>query len=169
MRTLAALALCLSAPALAADVIIQNFAFNPSDLTVTAGTTVRWTNMDSSEHTATSQTGPGTLIPSGVFDSGLLSPSQFYEFTFSTPGTFYYYCQPHGSSMQGVIRVVAGCYANCDASTSIPKLTANDFQCFLNRFAAGESAANCDASTTAPVLNANDFQCFLNAFAAGCS
>ncbi len=93
MRTLAALALCLSAPALAADVIIQNFAFNPSDLTVTAGTTVRWTNMDSSEHTATSQTGPGTLIPSGVFDSGLLSPSQFYEFTFSTPGTFYYYCR----------------------------------------------------------------------------
>ena len=28
--------------------------------------------------------------------------------------------------------------------------------------------ANCDASTAAPVLNTNDFQCFLNKFAAGC-
>ena len=29
--------------------------------------------------------------------------------------------------------------------------------------------ANCDNSTTAPILNANDFQCFLNAYAAGCT
>ncbi len=60
------------------------------------------------------------------------------------------------------------CYANCDGSTSAPKLTANDFQCFLNTFAAGNAYANCDGSTTIPVLTANDFQCFLNTFAAGC-
>ena len=60
------------------------------------------------------------------------------------------------------------CYANCDGSTTTPVLTANDFQCFLNAFAAGSSYANCDGSTTTPVLTANDFQCFLNAFAAGC-
>ncbi len=68
--------------------------------------------------------------------------------------------------------VVAGpapCYANCDASTGTPNLTANDFQCFLNKFAAGESYANCDASTGTPNLTANDFQCFLNKFAAGCT
>ena len=34
--------------------------------------------------------------------------------------------------------------------------------------AAADIAANCDGSTVAPVLNANDFQCFLNKFAAGC-
>ena len=62
-----------------------------------------------------------------------------------------------------------GCYANCDGSTSPPILNANDFQCFLNKYAAGDSTANCDGSTSPPVLNANDFQCFLNAFAAGCS
>jgi hypothetical protein len=60
------------------------------------------------------------------------------------------------------------CFPNCDDSTTVPILTANDFQCFLNRFATGDAAANCDASTTAPVLTANDFQCFVNAFAAGC-
>jgi hypothetical protein len=61
------------------------------------------------------------------------------------------------------------CYANCDSSLTPPVLTANDFQCFLSKFAAGESYANCDGSTSVPVLNANDFQCFLNVFAAGCS
>jgi hypothetical protein len=64
---------------------------------------------------------------------------------------------------------VAICYPNCDGSTAGPILNANDFQCFLNKFAAGDPWANCDGSTANPVLNANDFQCFLNAFAAGCS
>ncbi len=60
------------------------------------------------------------------------------------------------------------CYANCDASTTPPVLNVNDFQCFLNRFAAGDPGANCDMSTAAPVLNVNDFTCFLNQYAAGC-
>jgi uncharacterized membrane protein len=61
------------------------------------------------------------------------------------------------------------CYANCDDSTGAPVLTANDFQCFLNQYAAGQSYANCDGSTGVPSLTANDFQCFLNKYAAGCS
>ena len=61
------------------------------------------------------------------------------------------------------------CYANCDTSTGSPVLTANDFQCFLNRFAAGQSYANCDQSTGTPNLTANDFQCFLDRFASGCT
>ena len=60
------------------------------------------------------------------------------------------------------------CYANCDGSTVAPILNANDFQCFLNLFASGNTRANCDGSTYPPVVNANDFQCFLNQFAAGC-
>ncbi len=66
-----------------------------------------------------------------------------------------------------VMKIVA-CYANCDGSTAAPVLTANDFQCFLNKFAAGDPGANCDLSAIAPVLTANDFQCFLNKYAAGC-
>ncbi len=61
------------------------------------------------------------------------------------------------------------CYANCDGSTGNPSLTANDFQCFLNKYAASDSYANCDGSTATPTLTANDFQCFLNKYAAGCS
>ena len=61
------------------------------------------------------------------------------------------------------------CYANCDNSTIVPFLNVLDFNCFLNRFSAGESYANCDNSTIAPVLNVLDFNCFLNSFSAGCS
>jgi len=58
------------------------------------------------------------------------------------------------------------CYANCDGSTGNPRLTGNDFQCFLDAFVAGGSYANCDGLGG---LTGNDFQCFLDRFVAGCS
>ncbi len=64
---------------------------------------------------------------------------------------------------------IPACYANCDGSTVVPILNVNDFQCFLNKFAAADLYANCDNSTNPPVLNVNDFQCFLNKYAGGCS
>jgi len=67
------------------------------------------------------------------------------------------------------VGIRAECYANCDGSTASPLLTANDFQCFLNRYAANDPYVNCDGSTVGPIATANDFQCFLNVFAAGCS
>jgi probable HAF family extracellular repeat protein len=88
-----------------------------------------------------------------------------------------------GTSSRREVRVVASnefnsetspaaawttCYANCDTSNTPPVLNANDFQCFLNKFAENDPYANCDGSTVDPLLNANDFQCFLNAFALGC-
>jgi hypothetical protein len=60
------------------------------------------------------------------------------------------------------------CYANCDGSTVSPVLNVLDFNCFLNRFSAGDAYANCDGSTVPPVLNVLDFNCFLNRFSAGC-
>lgn len=62
-----------------------------------------------------------------------------------------------------------GCYANCDGSTVSPLLTANDFLCFIERYAEGASYANCDGSTGSPALTANDFICFMNQYVAGCS
>jgi plastocyanin len=88
------------------DVRIENFAYSPTPLTVDLNTTVRWTNFDFIEHTVTSQTGQGTLIPSGLFDSGDMPRLSTFSFTFDTPGTFYYYCIPHGSSMQGSVNVL---------------------------------------------------------------
>src|SRR5262249_57929674 len=46
------------------------------------------------------------------------------------------------------------CYPDFDSNGF---LNANDFQQFLNAYAAGSTRANCDSSTTPPILNANDF------------
>jgi hypothetical protein len=78
-----------------------------------------------------------------------------------------------GYSGDTCVRIFLGtapppCYPNCDHSTIAPILNIQDFGCFLNAFAAGDSYANCDGSTTPPILNVQDFGCFLNAFAAGC-
>lgn len=61
------------------------------------------------------------------------------------------------------------CYANCDGSSGVPRLTSNEFMCFMNRFANRDPYANCDGSTGTPQLTSNDFQCFINKFAGGCS
>jgi uncharacterized membrane protein len=72
---------------------------------------------------------------------------------------------------------LASCYANCDNSTQPPILNVEDFTCFINAFAMGQSLppaqqvghySNCDGSTISPVLNVEDFTCFINAFATGC-
>jgi hypothetical protein len=76
----------------------------------------------------------------------------------------------HNGVTEAWVATIPGpCYANCDGSTSAPVLNINDFVCFLNAYAGGESRANCDGSTTVPVLNVLDFVCFLNRFAAGCT
>jgi glucose/arabinose dehydrogenase len=65
-------------------------------------------------------------------------------------------------------RMAPACSANCDDSTEAPVLNVLDFNCFLNRFTAGDCWANCDGSTAEPRLNVLDFNCFLNRFTAGC-
>lgn len=93
-----------SAPAPAASsagsagnaVTIANFAFGPSSLTVAVGTTVTWTNSDSTGHTVTAD--------DGSFKSDTLATSATFKQTFATAGTFAYHCSIH-TSMTGTITV----------------------------------------------------------------
>jgi plastocyanin len=61
--------------------------FNPSTISVTAGTTITWTNKDAIGHTVTSD--------AGLFDSGVVAASGTYQYTFSTAGTYAYHCKIH--------------------------------------------------------------------------
>jgi plastocyanin len=76
-------------PASPTGVMIHNFNFSPQSLTIAKGTTVTWTNMDSTQHTVTSD--------SNLFDSGFLNPGGTFQFTFNTPGTYTYHCNIHPS------------------------------------------------------------------------
>jgi plastocyanin len=86
----------------------DSLTFSPAHLTVAAGTTVRWRNSGSIEHTVTSGASskpadsPGTL-----FDSQLPAGDTF-EFTFTKVGDQPYFCRFHESmGMTGVVTVTA--------------------------------------------------------------
>ena len=73
---------------------VQGFAYQPMDLTVAAGTTVTWTNNDPVAHTVT--------WDDMSVDSGLFGQGETFSYTFTTPGTYGYYCIPHGSPGAGM-------------------------------------------------------------------
>jgi plastocyanin len=89
------LSCCTDNPA-NATVKITNFSFQPSSITIVAGTTVVWTNEDSAPHTITSD--------DGSFESGRMSRGSEFNHTFTQPGTYMYHCAIH-PSMIGEIKV----------------------------------------------------------------
>ena len=100
------LAILVSLPGdvLAADVqvsIVQpgdtmTLRYDPASQSVSAGSTVTWTNNSSTAVTITS--------PDGLFDSETIVPGASFSHTFDTPGTFRYFCVPY-PHMKGVIVV----------------------------------------------------------------
>ena len=79
-------------------VAIQNFTFTPSTTTVKAGTTVTWTNNDSTPHDVTSASSPGTsATATSLFSSGPMAQGATFSFTFKKPGAYHYECTIHAS------------------------------------------------------------------------
>ena len=77
------------------EVKIVNFSFTPATITVSAGTTVKWTNQDSAAHTVTAD--------DGSFDSGQLAQGATFSFTFTKAGTFSYKCGNHPTMLGKVV------------------------------------------------------------------
>ncbi len=83
--------------AAAAAISIEDFRFQPPDLTVPVGATVTWTNDEAGiAHTTTAD--------DGTWNSGSLQPGDAFEMTFDQPGTYSYFCSIH-PSMQATITV----------------------------------------------------------------
>ena len=87
-----------AAGAATVEVTVAGFAFEPVALDVTAGSTVVWTNEDSTLHTVTP-----TDDPTG-FGGGLDGSGTVVEAVFDEPGTYEYFCSIH-PSMTGTINV----------------------------------------------------------------
>jgi len=75
-------------------VTIQEFKFNPAEITIQKGETITWINEDSATHNVT-----GTAI-----NSGSLAKGQSFKQTFNDTGTFDYSCTVH-PNMKGKIIV----------------------------------------------------------------
>ena len=81
-----------------AAVKIDNFTFVPAALTVAAGATVTWTNVDDIPHSI--------VGADGKFHSRALDTDDAFSYTFASSGTYDYYCGLH-PHMTGKIIVTA--------------------------------------------------------------
>lgn len=75
---------------------IVNYTFIP--ITVPRNTRVVWLNQDIEDHTVTSSENPPR------FDSDTFAPGKSFEYTFTEPGTYNYFCRVH-NGMTGVVIV----------------------------------------------------------------
>jgi plastocyanin len=80
------------------DIEIKEFLFTPPEVTVTQGTTVRWTNMEKRQYHNVWFEALGDEEPEYLF------PGDLYEKRFDVKGSFPYHCGPH-PEMQGVVHV----------------------------------------------------------------
>ena len=80
------------------EVGIKDFAFHPPELTIKAGDTVRWVNMEKRQYHSVWFEELGEEEPDYFF------PEEGVERTFDKPGTYRYRCGPH-EEMRGVIHV----------------------------------------------------------------
>ena len=76
--------------------------YSPGDVTVSAGSEVKWTNNDATIHTVTQ--GSAEAPVEGGFDSSIINAGGEWEHTFDTAGTYDYYCSLH-PFMKGKVTV----------------------------------------------------------------
>ena len=99
----AAMFTAASAQAAETQVQIDQFIFAPQRITVKAGTTVTWINDDDIPHTVASS--------SKLFKSKALDTNDKFSFTFTTPGSYEYFCSLH-PHMTGAVVVEAAAASN---------------------------------------------------------
>ena len=75
--------------------VLTTTAFNPNVADVAVGTTVIWTNSDSTPHTTTSD--------NNTWNSGAIAPGGRFQFTYQTAGTFVYHCTIHPGMVGSVV------------------------------------------------------------------
>ena len=90
--------LAVAGEAPTALVEIQGMSYNPQQLSVSAGTTVRWENKEKRQYHNVWFKSLDEIEPEIFF------PGEFYQRRFDTPGTYHYECGPH-PEMKGTIYV----------------------------------------------------------------
>lgn len=102
-------------PAAAATVSVKMgsdsgaLAFDPSTVTIKVGDEVKWVNNKLSPHNVVFATGDGVddSVATKLSHKGLaFAAGESFSSTFTEPGTYTYYCEPHrGAGMVGKVIV----------------------------------------------------------------
>ena len=80
------------------EIAIRDYSFQPAELKIRAGTTVRWTNQEKRVSHSVLFTGPGG------FESDRIFPGESWKRRFDKPGVYPFTCGPH-PEMHGNIEV----------------------------------------------------------------
>jgi plastocyanin len=81
-------------------VMMSNYAFAPSSITVRVGDSISWTNHDQAPHNVVTTSAPVTI------NSPTLSDGQSWSYTFTAAGTYSYICGVH-PDMHATVVVLA--------------------------------------------------------------
>lgn len=77
-------------------------AFQPKEVTIKAGDTVKWVNNKLAPHNAVFEGAAASKSHKGL----LFAPGESFEVTFDEAGEYTYYCEPHrGAGMVGKVIV----------------------------------------------------------------
>lgn len=113
--------LALAAPASAAahSIVIKQYAYSSSSLTISQGDTVTWTNQDSVGHDVLVTQGPQK------FQSPMLAHGQSWSHTFTTAGAYSYICSVHPDMTASItVRAAATPTAAAPPHSHAPATTA---------------------------------------------
>lgn len=101
MRAIALLLFAVAGLAEAAvvDVTVRNFRYVPNDITINAGDTVRWTNVEGVHNVAADD---------GAFRSAVSGSNWVYNQTFGEPGVVRYYCEVHSAPGLDIDNAMSG-------------------------------------------------------------
>jgi plastocyanin len=83
----------------AVPITYKGIAIAPANVTVKAGTTIKWTNFDATLHNVAITSGPVR------FSSPAFNKAGSYKATFTKPGVYHYLCTYHPATMTGTITV----------------------------------------------------------------
>jgi LPXTG-motif cell wall-anchored protein len=139
----------ISAPAASAQdemtVSIQDFFFDPDQLTVAPGTTVTWVNEGEAPHTVTSTDGK-------ELDTATLQPGDTYSFTFKEDDageTYAYQCTIH-PEMTASVDVSGGGGTSSSASASMSPSASTSGSASASPSASPSASASASVSPKLP-------------------
>jgi plastocyanin len=129
-----------SSRAASATVAMQDFSFQPAEVTVRVGDAVTWTNRDAEPH----------AVQGGPFNSPDIPPGESYSFTFDSPGDVSYFCRIH-TYMTGVVHVVTDeptTTTSAPSSTTTSTTTTSTTTSTTTTISTTTSSTTPDGSTT---------------------
>jgi plastocyanin len=74
------------------EIWLEYKLFHPSQLVISAGTTIDFINKDGSSHT----------VNGNLFDSGTIKPGNKYSYQFNTAGTYFFSCFIHANNTEQI-------------------------------------------------------------------